>query len=69
MPDRIAAHAILYGGKLHKLSVAYVDANGCVRVEPLQEETPNTVFVNGMVEVEAVDGAICVKRGNKESAL
>lgn len=46
-----------------------MDANGCVRVEPLQEETPNTVFVNGMVEVEAVDGAICVKRGNKESAL
>lgn len=68
MPDRIAAHTIVYGGRRYMLSVAYVDSDGCVKVEPLVEETPNTVFVNGTVEVEAVGGFICVKRDNKEAA-
>lgn len=65
MLDRIAAHTIVYDGRRYRLSVAFVDSDGCVKVEPLKEETPNTVFVNGTVEVDAVDGIICVKRDSK----
>ena len=69
MPDRIAAHTIVYGGTRYRLSSAYVDDDGRVRVEPLREETPNTIFINGTVEVEAIGGTICVKPDSKGSAL
>lgn len=55
----VAAHTIIYCGKRYPMSVASIGPDGNIVVLPLTREIPRTVFINGDVSIESVNGAIC----------
>lgn len=51
MNSRILAHEIVVDGKSYKLHVATTDLQGNIILQPFGHETPETIFIDGKIEV------------------
>lgn len=60
---RLLAHAIVYRGVTHRLSVAEISADGIVVIEPFTVETAGTRFIPGTVELtDTPEGIRIIRR-------
>ncbi|MDE5627457.1 MAG: hypothetical protein K2K40_06880 [Paramuribaculum sp.] len=62
MKHRILAHEIVYGGSRYRLHIAEYDSDtGRLTITPFVEETADTRFYPGTVEVTVTDRKMNVK--------
>lgn len=48
---RILAHKIIYGDKVHVMSVATISDDQVVSIEPFDRETEATTFIPGTIKI------------------
>ncbi len=67
---RIAAHLILFNGETYHLSIASIAADGkTISITPLSHEVHSTVFINGCIEIWAMDGQLHYRKVNQADCL
>lgn len=64
---KVLAHRIIYGGKTYPMSIAEISDEGKeVSITPYTQETPNTAFINGAIEIQRdSDGKIIIMKNEE----